>query len=415
MAVTTAPVSEAPNHPSALAMGVVAFTAHNVIVGSIFGTTGVLLKPMAERLDVTLEMASAGAPMVIVGSAVLSSVAGVLAGRFTLRVLLLVSALVMALGWFLLGATQSFAMYLIAYGACLGPAMAIGGVVLPPTLITRWFNQHRGLAIGLAHMSLVIAFMPIVGNWLIETYGLTVTFYALAAFMLATLLPAALLLKEYPPNYVAPAASELAGATSNAGLSIGALFTNVPFWMLALAVAAPNTSSVLLGVHLVTMAESWGFTRGQGALLASMMALAGMGGFVLFGWICDKLGGARTLALLAFDAAVLWALLLIDLPFAGRSVVICLIGVHGAGSIPALSKALAETLGPETFSRAYGLSATVTLPLTILAVIGTGTVARVTGSYTLVILGIIVFFAVAFTLALLAARARKGPPTVAMT
>lgn len=403
---------DAPNHPHALGMGIIAFIAHNVIVGGIFGTTGVLLKPMAERLGVTLELASAGAPMVIVGSAVLSSVAGVLAARYSLKVLLAASALAVGLGWFLLGATQSYGIYLLAYGALLGPAMAIGGIVLPPTLITRWFSRHRGLAIGLAHMSLLIAIMPVAGNWLIESYGLSTTFFFLAAFSLATLLPAALLLREYPPSHAPVDSLSPAGDGPQESAGVGTILSSGTFWMIAVAVAAPNTSSVLLGVHLVTMAESWGFTRGQGAALASIMALTGMAGFVLFGWVSDKIGGARTIAVLAFDSALLWALLLIGLPFTGLAVVIALIGLHGAGAIPSLSKAMAETMGPERFSRAYGLSATVTLPITVLAIIGTGAAARVTGSYASVVLGIIAFYAVAFVLAMLVGRHRAPAPSI---
>ncbi|MEW9855414.1 MFS transporter [Novosphingobium sp. M1R2S20] len=401
------------NHPQAVRMGIIAFVAHNVVVGAIFGTTGVLLRPMAERLGVTLELASAGAPMVIVGSALLSSIAGVLAARFSLRALLAASAVAMAVGWFLLGATQSFVVYLIAYGACLGPAMAIGGAVLPPTLVTRWFTRHRGLAIGLTHMSVVVAIMPVASNWLIETYGLNVTFYALAAFALLTLLPAALLLQDYPPDHHRVEAGRAAKPSAAGGASLGTIVGAAVFWMLAIAIAAPNTSSILLGVHLVTMAETWGFTRGQGAALASVMALAGIGGFVLFGWISDKLGGARTIALLAFDSAALWALLLLDLPFAGLAVVIGLIGLHGAGSVPALSKAIGEVFGQESFSRAYGMSATVTLPIMVLAVIGTGVAARMTGGYAVVVISVICFYIAAFAMAMLAAG--RGQRAVALS
>src|ERR1700741_4008550 len=78
--------TDAPNHPLAPRMGVIAWTAHNTIIGSIFGTAGVLLVPMQERLHVSREMASLGTPMVMIGSAVLASVAGVLAGRYALLV-----------------------------------------------------------------------------------------------------------------------------------------------------------------------------------------------------------------------------------------------------------------------------------------------------------------------------------------
>lgn len=399
------PASDAPNHPLAIRMGVIAFIAHNVIVGSIFGTTGVLLKPMAEHLGVSIEWASAGAPMVIVGSAALASVAGILAARYTLKALLVAAGVAMAVGWLILGTTSSYALYLLAYGLFLGPAMAIGGSVLPPTLITRWFSRHRGLAIGLAHMSLVVAIMPVASNWLIENYGLATTFFALAVFGAVTLIPAALLIVERPPEEESAVVAASRHATGHGSeISMGAITGSAVFWMLAIAVAAPNTSSVLLGVHLVAMAESWGFTRTQGAALASIMSFAGMAGFILFGWVSDKIGGARTIALIAFDAAVLWSLMLLQLPYAGTVVLIALIGLHGAGTVPALSKAIASAFGEQSFSKAFGMSATVTLPVMVLGVIGTGAIYSAQGSYAGAILAMVAFMCVAVGLAILAGK-----------
>ena len=404
-------VSESPqlsNHPLALRMGLIAFLAHNIVIGSIFGTTGVLLKPMMERLNVSLELASIAAPMVIIGSAVLASVAGSLAARYTLKSLLIAAGAALALGWLLLGLTTSFPLYLVAYGLFLGPAMAIGGSVLPPTLITRWFSRNRGLAIGIAHMSVVIAIMPIASNWLITNYGLDVTFYALAALSAVVLIPAALMIVEFPPDReLDPGTLAAPAQVPQGGMTVPQLVASGTFWMLAVAVAAPNTGSVMLGVHLVTMAESWGFGRAEGALLASAMSLAGIVGFVLFGWISDRIGGVWTLALIGFDQAVLWSLMLLGPPFPGLVVLIGLIGLHGAGTVPALSKAVADLFGQASFSRAFGLSATVTLPLMIVGVIGTGTVVRINGTYIAAIMGMIAFLVVAALLALLAAR-RSG-------
>jgi len=401
-------VSDAPNHPLAIRMGVIAFLAHNVIIGSIFGTTGVLLKPMAERLGVSLQAASVGAPMVMVGSAVLATVAGALAAKYSLKVLLLIAALAMAGGWLLMGLTVSYPLYLVAYALLLGPAMAIGGSVLPPTLITRWFNRNRGLATGIAHMSVVIAFMPVVANKVIEAYGLQTSFFLLAAFSLVVLVPAALLVVEYPPDHPGKPVPASEALAVEGGMTLPQLFSSGAFWMIAFAVAAPNTSSVLLGVHLVTMAETWGFTRDSGALLASVMSFAGIGGFILFGIISDRLGGIKTLALIAFDQVILWSLMLLHLPYPALLVLIGLIGVHGAGTIPALAKAIPALFGNASFSRAFGLSATASLPLMILGVVGTATAVSMTGTYVIPILGMIAYLAVACLLALLLAR-RPAP------
>jgi MFS family permease len=195
-------------------------------------------------------------------------------------------------------------------------------------------------------------------------------------------------------------------AAQGGGLTVPQLLKNRYFWALALAVSAMNTSVTLLGVHLVNMAESWSLTRENGALLASIMAICGMAGSILFGMLADRIGGAKTVALVAFDGVVLWMLLTLGLPFPLLLVVIGLMGMHGSAGIPAAARAYSEALGAASFSRAYGLSATVTMPLTILCIIGAGTGARITGGYGVTLMVMAGYCAAGLVLALYGVRGR---------
>ena len=410
IATSSAETPDAPNHPLSLRMGVIAWLSHNVIIGSIFGTAGILLRPMQERMQVSAELASAGVPLVILGSAVLASVAGVLASRFSLRSLMAGSAAASALAWLLLAFSSSFVVYVIAFALLLGPAMSLAGAVLPPTLVTRWFNRNRGLAIGIVHLPVVVTIMPLFGNWIIEHYGVEAVFFLLAGLSGLVLLPAALLVVDHPPGETAKEAVQGAGegeGQAASGLSIPQLLRNPYFWALALAVSAMNTSVTLLGVHIVAMAESWQLSRDEGALLASTMSLCGMAGSILFGVVADRLGGARTVALVVFDGVLLWLLLSLGLPFPALLAVIGVMGMHGSAGIPAASRAYADALGAASFSRAYGLSATVTLPLTVLCIIGTGTIYRLESSYMPAILIMAAYCAVGVPLALFGTRSGK--------
>jgi cyanate permease len=407
IATQSATAMAAPNHPLARRMGIIAWLSHNVIIGSIFGTPAVLLQPMQERMGVSPELASAGIPLVILGSAVLASVAGSLAARFSLRNLMAWSAAASAAAWLLLAFTTSFAAYIVAYGLLLGPAMSLAGAVLPPTLVTRWFNRNRGLAIGLVHLPVLVTILPVLSNWVITEHGVETLFLGLAALSGLVLLPATLLIVDHPPSAAAIDAAHPA-ATPDAGLTIRQLLRNPYFWAIALAVSAMNTSVTVLGVHMVAMAQSWGYTREDGALMASIMPLCGMAGSILFGLSADRLGGARTVALVVFDGCLLWLLFLFGLPFPALIVVIGLMGMHGSAGIPASSRAYADALGAASFSRAYGLSATVTLPLIVACIIGTGTIFRLTGGYTAAILVLAAYCAVGLPLALYGARAPKA-------
>lgn len=391
-------------------MGVVAFLAHNVIIGSLFGTAGVLLKPLQERLHAPGELVALAMPMVMVGSAVLASVVGVLAARYSLRILLATAATMVVTGWILLAFTTNIVVFLCVYGMLFGPAMAIGGSVLPPTLVTRWFSRNRGLAIGLVHLPVVITIMPIMADWVMTGYGMTTAFLTLAAFAALLLYPAAIALQDHPPGERDLTASESVHPTGagKIGLTIGQLVRNRVFWCYAFTAGALNTSSVVLGVHLVSMGESWGIGHVDAVSLASIMSLVGLGGSVFYGWVADRLGGARTLALIALVDAVLWSLLLLQPPFPIVASLIGLLGMGGAGSIPALSKGIGESFGQEAFSRAFGFSSTVVLPLMICGIVGFATVYRIEHNYVFAMLGMIVYFVLAVPVALSASRKRAG-------
>jgi MFS family permease len=399
-------LSAAPNHPLAMRMGVIAFLSHNIIIGTIFGTTAALLKPMQERLHITPDMASLGTLSVMVGSALLAFVAGSLAGKYSLRNLLAGSAALATAAWLILAFNNSYGLFLAAYGLLLGPAMSLAGSVLPPTLVTRWFTSNRGLALGLVHLPIVVAILPVAITWTVGQYGLQTAFLVLAAGCGLVLLPATLMVIDHPPGETARDASAVANEAGASGtvLSVGQLFLQPRFWGFALAVGAINTSSVVLGTHLMSMAESWGIARTDAAILQTVMSLVGIVGSILFGFVADRLGGGRTLALILFDACLLWLLFLLNLPFAGLLVVVGLIGMHGAGAIPSIGRALADVFGQENFSRAFGLAATASLPLMALFVVGTGAVVRINHSYTVAILAMVGFLMLAIPLALIASR-----------
>ncbi|WP_159982568.1 MULTISPECIES: MFS transporter [unclassified Novosphingobium] len=413
MALPSGPASEAPNHPLAVRMGVIAGVSHNMVIGTVMGSFGLMLASAEQRLGISGEQAAAGIPLVLVGSSVLAPFVGVLIAKVSLRLLMLIGALLTVAGYLTLAFTQSYALYLIAYGLLFGPAMSLAGSIGPATLVTRWFNRNRGLALGMVHLPVVIAVVP----WTLER-ALSVTspstIYLVIGLICAVLmLPLVLLAVDHPPGNaetVAPEPSEK--RTADGSLSMVQLLARPRFWALSLAAVASMTSSVLLGSLLVPMGMSWGFTRPEAALLQSIMSLVGIAGSILFGWVADRIGGGRALALIGFDCAVLWVLLLQHPPFWLAALIIGLIGMHGAGAIPTLGRGLSDAFGQASYSRGFGLVTLVGLPFIAFAVVGSARVFSVTGSYDGAIAAISAFFAVAIVLGLYGASGAKAQAPV---
>jgi MFS family permease len=376
----------------------------------------VLLTAVEARLGVGREASTMAVPLLNLVTALLAVAVGGLAARVSLRLAMVTGAALSTAGFLLLALTASYPLYLIAYGLLIGAGMAIG-VVLPPTLVTRWFVVNRGRALGIVTTPVVIAATPLVTTWMLKNHGLPLT-YGLLAAMSAAVLVVDLFIVDRPPGSEAdPAGADAHGAHGAAAAGAGGatmpeLLRSVRFWTMSLVFMASAASSIVLTAHMVPMAKIWGYSPTLAATLLSAMSFAGIAGTLLFGWISDRLGGPRTLALLAFDSAILWVLLLVPhRPFAATIGIIALMGLHGAGALPAMSAALSEVFGQQSFSRAYGLANLVNLPVSVVCVPAAAMIYARTGSYAGAMVVVAAFLLTA-CLAVLAGRRGKLKPAV---
>lgn len=401
MAQATAADESAPNHPSAKWMGVIGWLAHNMAVGTTVGSLGVMAASIAERTGMEKETALLGGPLVMLGSALVAPLGGALIARASLRLCMFAGAAAALIGFGLLVLMPSVYTY---FGACFllfGPAMAVTGSLGPATLVTRWFGRNRGLALGLVHVNLLAAALPIACAQVLKHSDAQTVYIVLAALVGVLLVPATLLARDRPPGDVSSSGDAQAPAS---GLTLGQILARPAFWCLAIASSAIITSIMVLTFGLVTMAEGMGYSRDVGAFLQTVMALSGMAGSILFGWLADKLGGFKGLALLAFDFAVLMALLLLKLPYPVLVGVIALLGLHGAGMVPNVSRALAATLGQESFSRAFGLSSFLSVVFTAAGLYGMNLSFHKLGDYSGSTIGLVALLVVAIPLALTARK-----------
>jgi MFS family permease len=400
----------ARNHPLASRMAVIAFLHQNITIACVWGSFSVLLGSVEARLGVGRELSTLAAPVLNLVTALLAAVVGGLAGRLSLRLVMMTGAALSVAGFALLAVTASYPLYLIAFGLLLGPGMAIG-VVLPPTLVTRWFAAHRGRALGIVTTPVVVAVMPLAANWMLQARGLPFTYAMLAALSAVSLVANAFIVERPPGDAAAaePAGPHgVQGPATAAAATMPQLLRSVRFWALAAAFMASASGSIILTAHMAPMAHAWGFSATLAATLLSTQAFAGIAGTVVFGWVADRLGGARALALVALDAAVLWMLLLLHPPFVATAAIIALAGLHGAGALPVLSVALSEAFGRESFSRAFGLANLVNLPVSVACVPAAAMVYARTGSYSGAIAGQAAFLLLAGLIVLTAGGRRRA-------
>lgn len=403
---------DAGNHPLAKRMALIAAFSHNLTIGCLFGSFGVLMTSVEQRLGVSRELSSLGVSLVTVCNAILSPIVGTLAARYSLRVLFTTGAVLSALGYALLALTHSFPLYLVAYGLLLGPGMALSGVVLPSTLVTRWFDKGRGKVLGLVHVPVVVAIVPILSSILSARYGAPFTYAVFGIAIALILVPLSMMIVDYPPDAAStPSAANTVTpiqASPAAAATASQILRSPRFWAFAASSSIVITGIVVLNTHLIPMAGIWSISATAAATLISVCALAGIPGSIMWGWIADKIGGGPALALCALDCAILWAILLTTPSYPVALLVIGLMGMHGSASIPLMGMALSEAFGAASFSRAYGLSNLMNLPVTVIGIQAASAIFVKTGSYASIMIVLIVAFLLVAPPPYLARRKRES-------
>jgi len=191
-------------------------------------------------------------------------------------------------------------------------------------------------------------------------------------------LPLTLLLHRKPP--LSDAAGALAVARTQSPQSLG-LSANGLQGILIVAGLACCVAMSMPQVHLVAYCSDLGYGPARGAQMLSLMLACGIVSRLVFGGICDRIGGLRTLLL---GSTLQGIALLLFLPFNGLVslyVVSALFGLFQGGIVPAYA-----IIVREYFSRAEAgarVSIVITATLFGMALGGwmSGEIFDLTGSY----------------------------------
>ena len=167
---------------------------------------------------------------------------GWLGDRYGARKLMIGASLLMATGTVLMGTIKELWHFYVFYGLFVGSLGNAVFIVLLPVIVTRWFNRHMGMALGIywAAMGLgPMIFSPLF-SWLIETHGWEWTFFFIGVVVGSILITFSSLIwnspyekglsaygaEDFPKEPPAPAASGIVPA------GLREVLTRRPVWLL---------------------------------------------------------------------------------------------------------------------------------------------------------------------------------------
>ncbi len=215
---------------------------------------------------------------------------------------------VIALGLALIAASRANSLpEMLAAYAVIGLANAASSIVPGAVIISRWFHERRGTAMGIAFSGFAVGEMlgNLVAGNVVPAYGWRAGYVVLAIVTLAILVPVVLFMIDNSPETPVEQASRLEPATEiRAGVRVTAfLMIASAYFVYAVVMSVPI-------VHGVPYLVGLGYRPNVAAMLWGIMLGASFFGRSLTGVLVDRIG-ARVAMVVSFAAIALTIVLLL--------------------------------------------------------------------------------------------------------
>ncbi|HPG42777.1 MAG TPA: MFS transporter [Acholeplasmataceae bacterium] len=353
-----------------------------LLIGSVY--TYSVFRPFVED-RFTLNTLQSGLPYML--SLFFYALSMMLTGRILTtknqRMILIIGILLIGLGWFLAGFASHFMIFLMGYGVMIG--VGVGMVYgIPIKGIQDRFPLKKGLMTGLVLLGFGLSTLIVapLSTYLIETYGLSQTFYIYAMIFMIVLVPISLILGIHQD------ASEVSNIQENQKiLNVSSIKLYLYFVM------ATTIGLMMIGLSYYIGVTVYGFNPWSIALSMSLFAVMNGISRPIFGWLMDRKGfyySVKLSLLLIISASV------ISIINQGTHLVLFMISYgifwFNLGAwLAIIPAAVSMKYGRERYAKQYGLFFT---GYGIGAIIGTllsGFIMDLFGNTTYIYLIILVF------------------------
>lgn len=324
--------------------------ANNFTLGLVYGSFGALLVGNEQALGVARGTISFGMSAISTTLGLSALVMGNLVRRLTPRWSIAIGVVATAIGFAGLSETSDFRLAL-ALWALLGFGAALAAILGPVAIAAEHFPGKAGKVLGLINLPLVLFIAPWAVTEAMHVLGRHGTYLLFGAL----LFPVLALVLTLPVGNAEP------GRHDPVPTRKGPIVSRADFWLISLGIGLIAGTGTAYVSHGIAYAESRGLSAPSAALIMSAYSGAGLLGVLVFGWLADRIGGARTLALSAVVQCLSWAGLALSPP-AGFLLLSAVLGVATTPLTTLHGAAMAQLFGPDGVSRAMGYSFAIKLP-----------------------------------------------------
>jgi MFS family permease len=227
---------------------------------------------------------------------------GWLGDRYGARKLMIGASLLISVGTVLLGTIKELWQFYVFYGLFVGSLGNAAFTVLLPVIVTRWFNRHMGVALGIYWAAMgagPMIFAPLF-RWLIDTRGWERSFTLIGIVLGGILLAFSALIRSSPHEmglsaYGAEGSSKEHRVPAIAPAGLRELLTKRPVWLLTGIHYLGCAGHAVILAHVVSMATFRGVSGIEAAGVLSTIAGTSIISRFAFSILTERLGGRAVL------------------------------------------------------------------------------------------------------------------------
>ncbi|MGX8128299.1 MFS transporter [Clostridioides difficile] len=360
------------------------------VYGIVNNCASLFIKPVTEDLGFSRSEFSLYYTVIALSTMVIALFMGKLAKKFKLKNIMLVGCVLAGIGY--IGYSYASSIY-VFYLMSIFSGLGLGMTTLTPLsiIISNWFVEKRGLALGLTFMGSGVGgmiFNPI-ANYIILNYSWRQSYLVLGIIILVTTIPVVLIFMSEKPSdkgllpYGYSNSSENVLDNSVKGIMLGDAIKTKIFWIMVVGLILITIIAMGVQMHIASYLTDIGYSPTFAASVISINMGVVILGKILLGYVFDKVGCEKGVIFVGLQVF----LGVLALLFASKyPAIIVFIICWGIGNcmgtiVPALITS--EIFGKRDYSTIVGVVNAVVLLGAALGSAVTGKLYDMSGGYTL--------------------------------
>ena len=376
-----------------------AFLAQAITIGLTFIPFSLFITPLAGEFGLPVARIQIGMGLFTLVMMSAGAGVGALLDRFAIRWIMAGGALLMAISFLLMSWALHPWQLLVLFGVGVATGVSMAGPLAASTVIARWFEAKRGLAMGISAMGPPVGGLLLTpaAGWLLGEFSWrgVLQAFACVAFVLA---PLCLLIIRNSPHDVGQSVDGRSSDLPRPSPSHAPKEWSAPkilrsrnFWALALAMGVVFGVGSGWNANVARFGEDLGYSGREISALIGIGAGLGIPGTLLFGRLADRFA-QRLLLACCMGCHVTAILILWTQPGPPLfATALFLFGFSGAGLLPVYATFIGRLFGPASFGKVMGLGGVISLPFGGLSPILIGEMRDRSGSYEGALLLVAIF------------------------